>query len=326
MRKIFSNVVVVLLVVLVAVGCSSSPVVNIKDKTSIRIGVVQIVEHPALNSARQGFMDVLAEQVVGKTIVYDQQNAQGDLSVAQAVARKFVADKVDLILAIATPVAQAVANVTKDIPVVITAVTDPVAAGLAQSLELPRGNITGTTDMNPVGLQIELLIKLVPGVKRLGIIYNAGETNSLVQVKLARDVAERLQLQLVETTVSGTNDVMQATQSLMGKVDALYIPTDNTVVSAIQAITGVAAKAQVPVMVCNGELVENGALVALGLDYYQLGRQAGEIAIRVLNGANPGEIPIEGQTEYHLVINGAVADALGIKIPEDILQQAKIIR
>jgi putative ABC transport system substrate-binding protein len=321
-KRLFSLGVMMLCVLVVVVGCSAPAA---QEAGSIRIGVVQIADHAALNSARDGFMDVLAESEIAERVVYDLQNAQGDQSTGQAIARKFASDQVDLILAIATPVAQAVANVTTEIPILITAVTDPVAAGLAESLERPGGNITGTTDMNPVSQQVEMITKLVPGVSKLGIIYNSGETNSLVQVELARAAAQQLQLELLEATVSSTNDVMQATQSLIDRVDALYIPTDNTVVSAISAVLGVANPAKVPVVVSNAELVENGALAAFGLDYYQLGRQTGAIALRIIAGKSPADIPIEGQSEYKLVINGAVAAGFGLQIPEDLLNEATII-
>ncbi len=322
MKKVKSIVVVMLFALLAVAGCSAPAV---QEEGSIRIGVVQIADHAALNSAREGFMDVLAESELADRLSYDVHNAQGDQSTGQAIARKFASDRVDMILAIATPVAQAVANVTTDIPVIITAVTDPVTAGLVESLDRPGGNITGTTDLNPVSEQIEVIAQVLPGVSKVGIIYNSGESNSLVQVELARAAAAQLGLELLEATVSGTNDVMQATQSLIGRAEVLYIPTDNTVVSAISAVVGVANPAKVPVVVSNAELIENGALVSYGLDYYQLGRQSGAIALRVIAGESPAEIPIEGQNEFTLVINAALAAEFGLQLSEELLQSAVIV-
>lgn len=290
----------------------------------IQVGITQIVEHPALDAARQGFMDRLAElgYAEGTDVVYDIQSAQGDPGTALTIAQKFAADRVDLVLAIATPTAQAAAQAIRDIPILITAVTDPVAAELVDSIERPGGNVTGTSDLTPVRSQLELLKALVPSAGRVGVIYNAGEVNSVVQVELARDAAADLGLQIVEATAVNSSEVLQAAQSLVGRVDAIYVPTDNTVVSAIEAVVLVAERARLPLIAGEDLSVEQGALATVGLDYYQLGRQTADIAQRVLQGENPADIAIEYQDEMSIVLNLGAAARMGVSIPDEILAQA----
>jgi len=317
------GIVLVLAVAMFAVvGCGGGEATG--DSEQITIGITQIVEHPALDSARQGFIDAMADAgyVEGENVVYDIANAQNDKSNALTIAQKFANDKVDLIFAIATPTAQAAAQATADIPILITAVTDPVAAGLADSNEAPGGNVTGTTDMNPIAEQIELIKAFVPDAKKVGVIYNAGEVNSEVQVEIAREVASKIGLELVEATVATTADVNQAAGSLVGRVDAIYIPTDNTVVSALESVLQVAEENKIPVIAGEGDSVERGALATLGIDYYELGRQTAEMAIRVLKGEDPATMPIETQKNMKLYLNKKAAAAMGVEIPEDILSEA----
>src|SRR5690606_6327194 len=283
-----------------------------------------IVEHPSLDQARQGFIDRLAElgYVEGVNIVYDIQSAQGDLATAQTIARKFQADGVDLILAIATPTAQAAAHLIKDIPILITAVTDPVAADLVESIERPGTNVTGTSDLTPVRAQLELLKEILPRATRVGVQYNAGEVNSVVQVQIARAAAAELGLQLVEATAANSNEVLQAAQSLVGRVDAIYVPTDNTVVSALESVVLVAERARLPLIAGEADSVAKGALATVGIDYYQLGRQTADIAVRVLNGENPAEIPIEYLHEQSVVLNMGAARRMNVQIPDSVIAKA----
>lgn len=238
------------------------------------------------------------------------------------IAQKFAADRVDLVLAIATPTAQAAAQAIRDIPILITAVTDPVAAELVDSIERPGTNVTGTSDLTPVRSQLELLKALVPSATRVGVIYNAGEVNSVVQVELARDAARDMGLQIVEATAVNSSEVLQAAQSLVGRVDAIYVPTDNTVVSAIEAVVLVAERARLPLIAGEDLSVEQGALATVGLDYYQLGRQTADIAQRVLAGEDPAEIAIEYQDEMSIVLNLSAAARMGVSVPDEILAQA----
>lgn len=227
-----------------------------------------------------------------------------------------------MILAIATSAAQAAANVTKDIPILITAVTDPVSAGLAESLEKPGGNVTGTTDMNPVAEQIKLIKDLVPNAKKVGILYNAGEINSKVQVDIAKQAAAEYGLTIIEATVSNSNEVSQATQSLMGRVDAIYVPTDNTIVSSIGAVIKVANDHKIPVIGSERGQVEAGAIATKGIDYKELGKQTGRIAVEIIKGKKPQDIPIEGAKVVTLIINQKAAETIGLTIPKDILDNA----
>lgn len=295
----------------------------------LKIGVTQIVEHPALDAARKGFVDGLAEAgyVEGKNVDFDFQNAQGDMSMAQAIARKFVTARMDLILAIATPTAQAVAHATKDIPIVITAVTDPASAGLVKSNKHPGANVTGTSDLNPVADQLALVRRLVPHAKRVGIVYNAGETNSLFQVKLAKEAAKELGLAIVEAPVSATTEILQATQAIAGKVDAFYVPTDNMVVAGLESLLKVTNEAKIPVIGGEAGTVERGALITVGVNYYRLGKQTAHMAVEILKGKKPAAMPIQYQKDLELTVNVKAAEAIGFKLPKDLVQKAdKLIK
>ncbi|MDP4159454.1 MAG: ABC transporter substrate-binding protein [Bacillota bacterium] len=317
-----------LLLLLSLVGCgaakSEATSSTSGEKKAVKIGIVQIVEHPALDAARQGFLETLKQNGYeeGKNLTVDYQNAQGDQSVLQSIAQKFSSAKLDLVLAIATPSAQAMASASKDIPILITAVTDPVEAKLVNSMDKPGKNVTGTTDMNPLKEQFELMKKLVPNVKRVGVIYNAGEVNSQVQVTMAKKVAKDLGLEIVEATVTTSADVLQASQSLVGKVDTIYVPTDNMVVSAAQSVVQVANKNKIPIISGESSVVDKGALATIGINYNKLGKQTGDMALRVLKGDKPQNMPIESQKEFDTVLNKATISTLGITVPEDIMKKA----
>jgi len=291
----------------------------------IQIGITQIVEHPALDACRKGVIDKLKElgYEEGKNVKYDIQIAQGNIATANQIAKKFVGDKKDLIVAIATPSAQAVANLTKNIPIVISAITDPVGAKLVKSLEKPGGNITGTTDMSPVKEQIALFDKLNISVKRLGVIYNSGEANSRTLVNILKTVAKQRGIMVVEATVTNSNGVLMAAKSLVGKVDGIYIPTDNTVVSALESVLQVSFDNKIPVITGDTDSVVRGALASLGMDYYKLGLQTGVIVSKILKGEKPANIPVETLKDLDLFINESTAHKLGIKIDPELLKSAK---
>lgn len=292
---------------------------GLQAQEKFKIGIMQIVDHPALNATRQGFIDAMKEvygYVEGENIEYDAQSAQGDVATANTIARKFVTEKVDLILSIATPTSQAATNATKDIPIVFAAVTDPLAAGLVKDLEKPSGNVTGISDMTPVARQIALIKFLFPEAKRVGTLYNAGEVNSVVTNELAKKACAENGLELVEATVASTADVAMATQSLVGKVDAIYVSTDNTVVSAIDAVGNVCLASKMPLVLADPTTVGRGALCALGFDYYLHGRQAADIAARVLKGERPGDIPVEFAKKLVLLVNPKTIELLGFKMED----------
>lgn len=319
MKRCMSYVVVVLLVFAFALGVSAAE--------RIKIGITQIVEHPALDAARKGFIDQMAElgYVEGKNVEYDIQSAQGDMSIAQTIAQKFVTDGVDMILALATPSAQAAANVTDTIPILITAVTDPVAAGLVDSIDVPGGNVTGTSDLTPVAKQLELIQRIKPSVKRIGVVYNAGEINSVVQVDLAKQIAKDMGISIIDAPAANSGGVFQAAQSLVGRVDAIYVPTDNTVASSIESVIMVAESAGLPLVVGEEGMVRRGSLGTVGIDYYQLGRQTARMAVEVLNGASPAAMPIQYLDSDALIINLQAAKAMGIQVPDDVIADAAIV-
>jgi putative ABC transport system substrate-binding protein len=323
MKKIFLGIIMILSVALLATGCGTSG----KASNVTKLSIVQIVEHPALDAARQGFLEVLKANGYeeGKNLTVDYKNAQGDQPTLNLIAGKFASDKPNLILAIATPSAQAIAAATKDIPVLITAVTDPVAAKLVNSMEKPGTNITGTTDMNPIKDQLSLLQKLVPQAKKVGVIYNAGEVNSQVQVQIVKEVAAGLGLSIIEATVASSADVLQAAQSLVGRVDVVYIPGDNTVVSSIQAVLQVTDKNKIPVISAESSVVDSGGLATIGINYKNLGMQTGEMAVKILKGAKPQDMPIEAQKNFDTVINKTSVNLLGITVPDDIAKIAQYV-
>jgi putative ABC transport system substrate-binding protein len=317
---------VFLLVVMTGCGGGANSTGGQQDtaEKKVKLGIIQVAEHPALDAARRGFLETLAANgyVEGKNLIVDYGNAQGDQTALKTIAKKLVTGNCDLILAIATDSAQAVAAETTEIPILFTAVTDPVTAELVQSNERPGTNVTGTNDMNPVKEQVELLQKLAPQAKRIGVVYNAGEVNSVVQVDMVKDAARKAGLKVVEATVSNTSEVMQAAQSLVGRADAFYIPTDNTVSSSVESIIKVAETNALPVVVGEAAMVDRGALATIGIDYYKLGQQTAEMALRVLKGEKPQEMPVEGQKDMELVLNMKAAKMMSVVIPEDLKAQA----
>jgi putative ABC transport system substrate-binding protein len=291
----------------------------------IKIGIVQIVEHPALDAARDGFIAKMTKHGFeeGKQVVYDRKSAQGSMDTAISIAQKFQGDQVDMILAIATPTAQAAAQTTRDIPILFTAVTDPVEAGLVKTMEKPGGNVTGTTDMNPVEEQLALVKELKPNAKSVGIIYNSGEINSKVQVNLAKSASAKLGLQIQEAAITSPTEVKQAAESMVGKVDALYVPTDNMVVSSLAAILTVAEEHKIPVIAGEDNTVKSGAIATYGIDYGKLGEQTADMAAKILKGeAKPADMPVEKQSNMKLIVNTKAAEKMGVTLPKELLDRA----
>ena len=283
------------------------------------IGLTQIVSHPSLDAARDGFKQALAD--AGYDATYDEQNAQGDPSTAASIAGTFASADLDLILAIATPTAQSVVQAVTDTPILFTAVTDPVSADLVESLEAPGGNATGTSDANPVMEQLELVTRLAPDATRVGIVYSSGEVNSQVQVEWAKEAAADLGLEIVEAAVSTSAEVQQAAESL--GVDAFYVVTDNAVVPALESLIQVAETKKIPAIAAEGDSVARGTIATYGISYYELGYQTGEMAVKILKGeAEPATMPVETQSELQLYLNLGAAERMGVTIPEDLLAEA----
>lgn len=288
---------------------------------SYRVGINQLVQHPALDAATTGFKEAFEE--AGVDVTFDEQNANGEQGTALTISQQFASDNLDLVLAVATPAAQATAQNITDIPVLFTAVTDAVSAELVDSNEAPGGNVTGTSDIAPIEQQLELLQQLVPDAKSIGIVYASGEVNSQVQVDEVTKAAEPLGLSVNTQTVTTVNEIQQAVEAL-GDVDVIYVPTDNMVVSGISSLVQVAEQKQIPVIAAESGTVEGGALATLGIDYTELGRQTGEMALRILqDGEDPATMPVETATEFIYVINEDAAERQGVEIPQEILDKAE---
>jgi putative ABC transport system substrate-binding protein len=289
----------------------------------VLIGVSKIVSHPALDAVVKGMQDELAAARINAE--YDVQNANGDINAAASIASKFQSEKVTLAVGVATPTSQSLVNTLKGIPIVFTAVTDPVKAGLVASLKKGDRNVTGVSDMTPVKQQIQLLLK-VKKIKRLGHIYTSSEENAVVLAGIVKQVCKELGIEFVETTVSKSSEVKQAVQAIIRRVDALYISTDNTVVSAMSAVTDVAMKARVPIMSADPSSAENyPVLAAWGFDYYKMGRTTGKMVVEILKGKKPEQIPTQFMTktsDVDLLINLDVAKKLGLTFPKDIVKSA----
>lgn len=285
------------------------------DGETYKIGVIQYVQHDALDSANEGFFAALDE--AGIAYEADQQNAAGEVSSCQTIAETLVNDGSDLIFAIATPAAQAVAGVTSEIPVVLTAVTDPADSGLVASNDAPGGNVTGTSDLTPVSDQIDLLKQVLPDAKTVGLLYCSAESNSMLQAEMAKEACEAAGLEAVDYTVSSSNEIQTVVESMIGKVDAIYAPTDNMIAAGMATVSMIATENKIPVICGEEGMVKEGGLVTYGIDYYELGYKAGEMAIEILTeGADPAQMPVEylSSEECELTVNQETADALGIDV------------
>ena len=293
------------------------------EAETLRVGIIQPMEHESLDAAREGFVQALADHgyIDGDTIVLDYQNAQGDSSALLTISQRFVGDDCDLVLAIGTGAAQSIASQTSEIPVLITAVTDPVDAGLVQSSEAPGTNVTGTNDMNPIREQLELIPEILPDAQTVGLLYTSSEDNSILQIEEAKAILEEMNLDYVEQTVTGSNDVQQAVQSIVTRCDAIYIPTDNTFASAMPLVGSVVMESGTPVICGATGMVEAGGLITLGLNYYNLGYQTGEMAAQVLEGADPASMPVQSQNQYDYVVNEEMLSALGMELPQSLLEK-----
>jgi putative ABC transport system substrate-binding protein len=321
MKKNVRAVSFVLAGMLMLAGCGSKDTVGSTKKDSAdkvyKIGISQFAVHPSLDAATEGFKKALQDK--GVKVKYDEQNAQTKMDDAQSIAQKFVGDKVDLIFANATPSATTALNQTKEIPIVFTSVTDPVGAGLVKAFDKPGKNITGTTDNHPDATKktIDFITNEVKA-KKIGVIYNSGEQNSEVQVKQVKDLVEKNGAKLVEVSVSTSAEVKQAAESLVGRVDAIYIPTDNTVVSALESVISVANSKKIPLFVGELDSMKRGAVAASGFNYFDIGYQSGVMAADILTGKKkPSEIPVELPKTLKLVINTKAAEAQGLKVNED---------
>jgi putative tryptophan/tyrosine transport system substrate-binding protein len=287
------------------------------------VAITQIVEHPALDACRKGVEDELKAQGIEVTWTYE--SAQGNPGTAAQIARKFVGEAPDAIVAISTPSAQTVVAATKDIPVIFTAVTDPVGAKLVGDPKKPGGNVTGMSDLSPIAKHLDLIARITPKAKKIGVISNPGEANSVTLVGLLKEHAPARGMTIVEAAAPRSNDVLAAARSLVGKVDAIYVPTDNTVVSALEGVIKTGMENKLPVYAGDTDSVPRGAIAALGFNYYDVGRQTGTILARVLKGEKPGDIAVQGVEKTELAVNPKSAEAMGVTIPADVIAEAKTV-
>lgn len=305
------------LLTLSCVGCNGGS--TGKDGTEVpTVGIVQYMDHVALDGARQGFIRALAENGYkdGETVKIDYKNAQGDSTNLGTISDGFVSDKVDLVLAIATPAVESVASKTTTIPILGTAVTD--YSELVKSEEKPGVNISGTSDLASIKDQIAMLQKLVPNAKTVGVLYTSSENNSIIQAGLAKEAIEAAGMSYVERTVSNANEVQQATEAICSECDAIYVPTDNTFATAMSIASEIANSKKIPTVVGESGMVTKGGLATVGIDYDKLGYQTGLMAVKILKGeAKIEEMPIEWQTEFAYEINKETAERIGITIPEE---------
>ncbi|MGU3400090.1 ABC transporter substrate-binding protein [Brucellaceae bacterium D45D] len=290
----------------------------------VTVAVTAIVEHPALDAARDGVKDALAEAGFkeGENLKFVYQSAQGNPATAAQIARQFVGEGPDVIVPISTPSAQAVVSATRDIPIVFTAVSDPVGAQLVKDMEKPGGNVTGLSDMSPVVEHIKLIKEIMPNLKKLGYLYNSGETNSVSLLAALKEAASAEGIEIVESAATKSAEVKGAAQALSGRADAMYVPTDNTIVSALESAVGVAEESKMPLFTADTDSVKRGALAALGFNYYDVGKQTGAVVVKILNGEKPGDIGVEVAKGTDLVINLSAAKKMGVELPQAVIDRA----
>lgn len=290
------------------------------------ISVSQFVEHPALDAVLKGFQDYLKEKNI--EVDYNVHNAQANMGTATQIAQQMVGEKADLLVAIATPSAQTCVQALNKAPgelkrpFLFTAVTDPVAAGLVKDLQKPDKGITGVSDLLPIKEHITMVLSYSSNIKRLGLLYNAGEANSKATIASIKALRESLGFETVEATASKTADVYQAAKSLVGRADAVFIPTDNTIVSALESVVKVGVQNKLPIFAADVDSVKRGAVAAMGFDYYKHGYQTGAIAERILGGEKPEAIPVQFQEELQLHINAGYSQKMGVTPPEALLKKA----
>jgi len=314
-------IVALSLIVALAGGCASA------GDEVYKVGISQIVTHPALDDTRQGIIDGLTEAgyIEGEDIEYDYQNSEGDMALVASIAQKFVSEKLDVIVTIATPNSQAAISAAEgtDIPVVFSAVTDPVGAGLISDWDShSEENVTGVSDMIVVQDDVELITTIIPSVTKIGTLFNAGESNSVFLAEKLKEACDAKGIEVVEKTVATSADVLAAAQSLVGQVDAIWIGTDNTVVSGLEALIGVCEDNDIPFFPADDPSIERGGIAAYGFDYYDIGLQTGRMVARVLDAGSANGISVEKGEIISLSINTEAAENMGVTIPQDIIDKA----
>lgn len=328
-RKLTIILTIMVVAIFAVTGCSGdkTPVKTPEGTEKLKIGIVQIVEHPSLDTIRENIISQLAVEgfVDGKNISIDYKNAQNEMTNLKTICQSFSAQKVDMIIAIATPSAQAALGETTEIPIIFSAITDPIAAQLVDSLEVPGGNVTGTSDEVSAQKIMELALQITPDIKTIGALYNSSEVNSISIINDLKEYAANNDMKIIESAITNTSEVQQAAQFLAGKTDAVFSPIDNTVASAMPIIVETFNAAKIPFYVSADSMVEDGGLATYGINYVILGQETGKMAARVLNGEKTATMPVMKMTEMDIYVNTNTAAILGIEIPKSIMEDAIVL-
>lgn len=315
MKKLIASVMVLLLAVISLAGCGATNAAPQAAEKTFKVGIVQIVEHPSLDEIRNAFVSQLESDGYGSgKVTVDYQNAQGDMNTVNSICQKFAGDKVDLIVAIATPSAQGAAAATTEIPVLFAAVSDPKGAGLVENFDKPEGNITGTADVVPVEQIFAMASKMVPDIKTYGFIYNLSEANSVTNIGIAKAYCDDNGIAYIESCVNNAGEVQQAAQSLIGRVDAVFSPNDNTVASAMPTLAQVCTDAKLPVFVGADSMVNDGGLASVSVQYTFLGQESAKMAEKLLSGTPVSDVPVYVIDQYVTVVNQETAATIGVDV------------
>ena len=327
MKKIMGFIVLLLAFLGVAFYFGEKEVAQTKQKAEVpTVGVLQLMSHPALDAIYDGIKDGLKDSgyEIGKNVKIDFQNAQGDQSNLKSMSEKFVNEKAAATVGIATPAAQALANATTEIPIVLGAITDPVGAKIVANNKRPGGNITGVSDQAPLGAQLELMQQIMPKMKTLGIIYTSSDDSATTQAKMMESLAKKTGLTVKKFSVSSTNDITQVAAQMVQVVDAVFVPTDNTIASSMETLVAATNAKNIPVFPTVDTMVKQGGVATIGINQFKLGQETGKMVADILKGkSEPATTPIHFEKTGQLIINEKQAAKLGIKIPKNVLQKAQ---
>lgn len=326
-KKLMTVLMIFVLSMAMMTGCGSSDQGEVPQGETFKVGILQLMEHPSLNTIRESIIEGLSEAgyVDGENLEIDYKNGQNDMTNMKTIAQTFVADKCDVIVAIATPAAQAVLSETTEIPIIFAAVTDPVDAELVDSLENPGGNVSGTSDEVSAEAIMELAKQITPGFKTIGALYSAGEDNSDSVVKGLKEYAAANGYEVVESTVTNTSEVQQAAQYLADKVDVVYSPIDNTVASSMAVATEIFNNAKIPFYVSADSMVQDGGLATYGIDYTVLGKETAKMVAQIFGGADVSTMAVVKMSDMNIYVNTKTADTIGVEIPQSILEKATVL-
>lgn len=327
MKKLMTVLMILVLSMAMMTGCGSNDQGEVPQGETFKVGILQLMEHPSLNTIRESIIAGLADEgyTDGENLEIDYKNGQNDMTNMKTIAQAFVADKCDVIVAIATPAAQAVLSETTEIPIIFAAVTDPVDAELVDSLENPGGNVSGTSDEVSAEAIMELAKQITPGFKTIGALYSAGEDNSDSVVKGLKEYAAANGYEVVESTVTNTSEVQQAAQYLADKVDVVYSPIDNTVASSMAVATEIFNNAKIPFYVSADSMVQDGGLATYGIDYTVLGKETAKMVSQIFGGADVSTMAVVKMNDMNIYVNTKTADAIGVEIPQSILEKATVL-